>query len=59
MVNRTSSAGIVPISDFNVGGIGPIRKSISGSTTVNLVARADFTVSTMAAYGTIIGIRTR
>ena len=45
--------GNVPVSDFNIGPVGPVRKTLAATTTIYLVATSIFTVSTMAAYGII------
>lgn len=52
-------AAFVPVAFFSIGNVGPVRKSLSGTTTVYLVAQATFTVSTMAAYGCIRARRVR
>ena len=52
-------AGNVPVAGFNVGGLGPVRKLFSSTTTVYLVAQATFTVSTMSAFGIIRARRVR
>jgi hypothetical protein len=44
---------------FQLGGAGPVRISIASTTTVYLVANAQFTVSTMEAYGAIRARRMR
>lgn len=51
--------GNVPASDFCTAGVGPVRKSLSGTTTIYLVARVAFTVDTMAAYGHLRARRVR
>lgn len=51
-----SSAAQVPGGAQDVLGIPTVRLSLSGTTTVYLVGQANFTVSTMTAYG---GIRAR
>ena len=40
-----------------LGGTGPVRVSISATTTIYHVVRANFTVSTMTAYGSIYARR--
>jgi hypothetical protein len=52
-------AGNVPVAGFNTAGVGPVRKLLSGTTTIYLVAQATFTVSTMAAFGIIRARRVR
>jgi hypothetical protein len=39
--------------------VGPVRVSLSATTTIFLVASDTFTVSTMSAYGTIRARRVR
>jgi hypothetical protein len=52
-------AGNVPVAGFNTAGVGPVRKLLSGTTTVYLVAQATFTISTMAAFGILRARRVR
>ncbi len=51
--------GNVPAAGFNTAGVGPVRKLLSATTTIYLVAQATFTVSTMSAYGIIRARRVR
>lgn len=51
--------GNVPAAGFNTAGVGPVRKLLSATTTIYLVARANFTVSTMSAFGIIRARRVR
>lgn len=53
------TAAFVPAANFTAGNVGPVRKSLSGTTTMYLVAQATFTVSTMTAHGTIRARRAR
>lgn len=46
-------------SQFSVQNVGPMRLSLSGTTTVYLIAQANFAVSTMSAYGFIGARRVR
>ncbi len=52
-------AGNVPVSNFNVGSVGPVRKNLSGTTTIYLVAQSTFTISTMSVYGILRARRVR
>lgn len=52
-------AGNVPVAGFNTAGVGPVRKLLSATTTIYLVAQSTFTVSTMAAYGILRARRVR
>ena len=56
---RFGAAGLVPQAEFGGNTIGPVRMSLASTTTVYLVARADFTVSTSNAYGALKARRVR
>lgn len=43
----------------NTLSVGPMRISLSGTTTIYLIGRATFAISTMTAYGTITARRVR
>lgn len=58
-VGRYGASGLVPQAEMGGFTIGPVRKSLSGTTTIYLVARADFTVSTCSAYGRLWARRVR
>lgn len=58
----TTPGGMVPpattVGVLNMN-VGPVRKSLSGSTTIYLVVQANFTVSTATGWGTIRARRVR
>ncbi|MEH2627073.1 hypothetical protein V1292_005128 [Bradyrhizobium sp. AZCC 1719] len=56
---RFGSGGLVPQAEMGGFTIGPVRKSLSSTTTIYLVARSDFTVSTASAYGRLWARRVR
>lgn len=53
-----NQAAAVPASDLSQDG-GPVRVSLSATTTIHMVCLATFTVSTMAVYGTLRARRVR
>lgn len=55
----TISTGTVPSSSLTGNMLPPYRLSLSGTTTVFLIAQATFTVSTATAYGIISARRVR
>ena len=58
--SQTLSGAFVPGNSATLGvAIPPVRFSVSGSTTVFLIADMTFTVSTMTAYGIIRARRVR
>lgn len=58
-VERYGSAGLVHQANYGGSTVGPKRISLASTTTIYLVARADFTVSTNAAYGLLSARRVR
>ena len=56
---RFGAAGLVPQAEFGGNTIGPVRMSLASTTTVYLVGRADFTVSTVGGYGALKARRVR
>jgi hypothetical protein len=52
-------AGNVPVAGFNTAGIGPVRKLLSGTTTIYLVAQSTFTIAAMKAFGILRARRVR
>lgn len=58
-IGRFGSSGLVPGNPIGGDTIGPLRVSLSGTTTYYLTASSAFTVSTNAAYGTIRARRVR
>lgn len=57
-ISRYGASGLVPVANYG-GNTAKIRLSLSGTTTVYLVAQSSFTVSTNAAYGIIFARRVR
>lgn len=57
-VNIYNTAAMVPTANISLDA-GPVRLSVSATTTVFLVASAAFTVSTCGAFGTIRARRMR
>jgi hypothetical protein len=55
----TPNTTIYNVSSFACCPVGPVRISLSGTTTVYLVAQSGFAVSTSTAYGAIIARRVR
>ena len=58
---ETTTAAVVPgaVDGLTAPSIGPCRFSLSGTTTVFLVARSNFTLNTNSAYGIIHARRVR
>lgn len=57
-INIYNTAAMVPTANISLDA-GPVRLSVSATTTVFLVASATFTVSTCGAFGTIRARRMR
>lgn len=58
---RFSTGALSAAANFTAAGVGPVRKSLSATTTIFLVARADFTGTApgISAYGVIRARRVR
>lgn len=56
---RFVTPAIVPGAEFNTQPVGPFRVSLSATTTIYLVVRGTFTVSTLTAFGFIRARRMR
>lgn len=56
---RFGASGLVPQAEMGGFTIGPVRKSLASTTTIYLVGRTDFTVSTASGYGRLWARRVR
>lgn len=56
---RFGASGLVPQAEMGGFTIGPVRKSLTGTTTIYLVGRSDFTVSAATGYGRLWARRIR